>query len=95
MIEDRRVGVVKEYAEKYMTMTDADAKAMAERMFDYDLRVTKLKKRYFKTFNRVLPALTVTKFFQLERRLDLVIDVKLEASLPPLVSTQPLSESAE
>ena len=87
-VDDRRVAVIKEYAEKYSTLTDADAKSMAERMFDCDSRLAALKKRYFKKFNTVLPAFTVTKFFQLEHRIDLLVDMKVESSLPPLTRPQ-------
>ncbi len=87
-VDDRRVAVIKEYAEKYSTLTDADAKSMAERMFDCDFRLAVLKKKYFKKFNTVLPAFTVTKFFQLEHRVDLVMDVRVESSLPPLTRPQ-------
>ena len=79
-------------SEKYSTLTDADAKAMAERMFDCDTRLAELKKKYFKTFNAVLPALTVTKFFQLEHRIDLLMDMKVESSLPPLTRPQQVEE---
>jgi len=47
-----------------------------------------LKKKYYKKFNRVLPALTVTKFFQLERRIDLMMDMQVEAALPALTEAQ-------
>jgi hypothetical protein len=87
-IDDRRVAVIKEYAAKYSSLTDADAKAMAEKMFDCDSRLAELKKKYFKKFNAVLPAFTVTKFFQLEHRIDLLMDMKVEASLPPLAQPQ-------
>ena len=87
-VEDRRVAVIKEYAEKYSTLTDADAKSMAERMFDCDSRLAALKKKYFKKFNTVLPAFSVTKFFQLEHRIDLLVDMKVESSLPPLGALQ-------
>jgi hypothetical protein len=87
-VDDRRVAVIKEYAEKYSTLTDADAKSMAERMFDCDSRLAALKKTYFKKFNKVLPALTVTKFFQLEHRIDLLVDMRVESSLPPLTRPQ-------
>ena len=87
-VDDGRVVVIKEYTQKYPTLTDADAKAMAERMFEYDSRVAALKKRYFKKFNKVLPALTVTKFFQVDRRIDLLVDMKVESSLPPLAQPQ-------
>jgi hypothetical protein len=86
-LDDDRVVVIKEYTEKYPNLTDADAKGMAERMFEYDSRLAGLKKIYYKKFNKVLSALTVTKFFQLERRIDLLMDMKVESALPPL--TQP------
>jgi hypothetical protein len=87
-LDDRRVAVIKEYSQKYSTLTDADAKAMAERMFEYEARIAALKKKYFQKFNKVLPALTVAKFFQLDRRVDLLIDMNLESSLPPLTQAQ-------
>lgn len=87
-LEDRRVAVIKEYIQKYSNLTDVEAKAMAERMFEYDSLVTELKKKYFKKFNEALPALTVTKFFQLDRRIDLLMDMKVESALPPLTRPQ-------
>ena len=87
-LDDRRVAVIKEYTKKYPTLTDAEAKAMAEQMLDCESRQAELKKKYYKKFNRVLPALTVTKFFQLERRVDLMMDMQVEASLPPLTQAR-------
>ncbi len=87
-LDDRRVAVIKEYTQKYPNLTDAEAKAMATQMLDCDSQLAELKKKYFKKFNKVLPALTVTKFFQLERRVDLMMDMQVEASLPPLTQAQ-------
>jgi hypothetical protein len=87
-VDDGRVAVIKEYTHKYPTLTDAEAKTMAERMLECDYRLAALKKQYYKKFNKVLPALTVTKFFQLERRVDLMMDMQVEASLPPLTQAQ-------
>jgi hypothetical protein len=92
-IDDGREVVIKQYTEKYPNLTDAEAKSMADRMLDYDAQTSALKKKYYKKFNKVLPALTVTKFFQLERRIDLVMDVKVESTLPPLTQTQFAEES--
>lgn len=89
ILDDSRVVVIKEYTHKYPDLSDADAKAMAERMFECDARLAELKKTYYKKFNKVLPALTVTKFFQLERRIDLMMDMKVESALPPLTQPQP------
>jgi len=87
-LDDFRVVVIKEYTQKYPTLTDVEAKSMTERMFECDARQIALKKVYFKKLNKVLPALTVTKFFQVERRIDLLMDMNVEASLPPLTEAQ-------
>jgi len=87
-LDDHRAAVIKEYTQKYPNLTDAEAKAMADQMLDCESRLAELKKKYYKKFNKVLPALTVTKFFQLERRVDLMMDMQVEASLPPLTQAQ-------
>jgi hypothetical protein len=87
-LEDGRVAVIKEYTEKDANLSDAEAKSMAERMFEYDSRLAALKKKYFKKFNRVLPTLAVAKFFQVDRRIDLLADMNMESSLPPLARVQ-------
>jgi len=85
---DARVSVIKEYTQKYPNVSDAEAKDMAERMFEYEARLTALKKTYYKKFNKVLPALTVTKFFQLDHRVDLLVEMQVESSLPPLTNAK-------
>ena len=87
-LDDGRVAVIKEYTQKYPNLTDADAKAMADKMLECDSRLAALKKKYYKKFNKVLPALTVTKFFQLERRVDLLMDMQVESSLPSLTQAK-------
>ena len=87
-LDDRRVAVIKEYTRKYPNLTDAEAKSMAEQMLDCDSRLAALKVKYFKKFNKALPALTVTKFFQLDRRIDLMMDMQVESSLPPLTQAE-------
>jgi hypothetical protein len=87
-LDDRRAVVIKQYTQKYPNLTDAEAKTMAQEMLDCASRLAELKKQYYKKFNKVLPALTVTKFFQLEWRVDLMMDMQVEASLPPLTQAQ-------
>ncbi len=94
LLDDRRAAVIREYAQKYSALSDVDAKAMAEQMFDCESRLAELKKTYFKKFNRVLPALTVTKFFQLDYRIDLLVEMKVESSLPPLFRPQPIEQDS-
>jgi hypothetical protein len=81
--------LIKSYAEQYETLTDAEAKSMAEKSFALESSRTELKKKYFKEFTKVLPALTVAKFFQLEHRLDLLVNLQLASELPLLLLVRP------
>lgn len=93
-LNDQRLEVIKEYDDKFVTMNDAEAKSMAKRMLDCDSRIAALKRKYFKQFNKVLPALTVVKFFQLEHRLDLMVDMQEVEALPSLL-VRPNSDDEE
>ena len=84
-LNDERIQLTKSYSDKFMTLTDADAKKMAETAFDIESKRTELKKKYFKEFNQKLPATTVAKFFQLEHRMDLLVDLEIAAHLPSLL----------
>lgn len=84
-LNDQRVQLIKAYADKFNTMTDADAKTLAEKQFAFESQRIDLRKKYFNEFNKQLPATTVAKFFQLEHRLDLLVDLKIASELPALL----------
>ena len=93
-VNDQRVALIKSYANKFTTMTEADAKAMIEQSLDFESRRTDVKKKYAKEFQKAgLSPLTVAKFLQLERRLDLLVDLKIASELPSLL-IKPTGQSA-
>jgi len=81
-IGDRRVQLIKDYAEFYENMTDEKAKELIKRAFKIEEDRTKLKKRFFDRFERELPATTVARFFQIDNQLNLLIDLQIAAELP-------------
>jgi hypothetical protein len=85
-VNDQRVALIKSYADKFTTMNDADAKKFIDDGLDFESRRTEVKKKYAKEFLKAgLSPMTVAKFFQLEHRLDLVIDVQIASQLPSLL----------
>jgi len=93
-VNDQRVALIKSYADKFGSMTDADAKSMIDQSLDFESRRTDVKKKYAKEFQKAgLSSLTVAKFLQLEHRLDLVIDVQIASELPSLL-IKPASQSS-
>jgi hypothetical protein len=79
---DTRVALIKEYAEHYDILGNEKAKELAKKFFDLEERRTSLKRKYFRKMEKRLLARMVTKFFQIENRINLLIDVQLAAQLP-------------
>ena len=81
-IGDARIALIKDYAQHYETMTDEKAKELVQRALKLEERRTKLKKKYFRKFDKVLSSKTVAKFFQLENQINLLIDLQIASELP-------------
>ncbi|NIO06376.1 MAG: hypothetical protein GTN74_17750 [Proteobacteria bacterium] len=81
-IGDGRLQLIKDYAQNYETMTDEKAKELVDRALRLEAKRTKLKKKYFKKFDKVLPSKTAAKFFQLENQINLLIDLQIASELP-------------
>jgi hypothetical protein len=88
-LEDQRIALTKEYATSYASLTDEQAKSLTQKALDYQADRVDLEKKYFKEFNKVLSGVTVAKFFQLEHRLNLIVDLELAAHLPTVFQAQP------
>jgi hypothetical protein len=93
-VNDQRVALIKSYADKFTTMTDADAKAMIDQSLNFESSRTDAKKKCAKELQKAgLSSLTVAKFIQLEHRLDLIIDVEIASALPSLL-IKPAAQSS-
>jgi hypothetical protein len=86
-INDTRTAIIKEYSEEYGTLTDGQADDLIRRWLDTDIEQTKLRQRYVPIFRKVLPGKKAATFFQLDRRISMMIDVQLTSQLP-LVQSQ-------
>ena len=83
---DQRLALIKSYSDKFVSMTDADAKAIIDQSLDFESRRTDVKKKYAEEFQKAgLSSLTLAKFLQLEHRLDLLVDLKVASELPSLL----------
>jgi hypothetical protein len=86
-INNTKYEVIKEYANNYSTLTDAQAASLAKRLLGVDLAVAQLREKYLPLFGAVLPAKKTATFFQIDRRIGMMIDIQL-ASQIPLVQAQ-------
>jgi len=86
-INDQKYALVKEYADNWGTMTDEQALSYIQRWLAVDQQVSALRSKYVPIVNKVLPGKKTATFFQLERRVQMMIDIQLASQLP-LVQAQ-------
>ena len=79
---DTRVALIKEYAQSYDTMTDAQANDLMSRSAAIDQQFSALLTKYVPIFERVISAKKTAKWYQIDRRLDLLINLELAANIP-------------
>ena len=81
-INDEKYGLIKEFANSWGSITDEHAKDMTKRAIAVEDQVAQLRLKYVPIFNQVVPGRLVATFFQIDRRLQLMIDLQLMSQLP-------------
>jgi hypothetical protein len=86
-INNEKYMLLQEYADSWGTISDGQAVDLMKRALSVDEQVAQLRTRYFPIFLAVLPGKKGATFFQLERRIQSMIDLQLMSTLP-LVQSQ-------
>jgi hypothetical protein len=79
---DKRIQLIKDYAERYTTMDDATAKSMLTRLNTLEKESLSIRNSYEKRLMKVLPATVVTRWAQIESRLSKLIDLQIAEEIP-------------
>jgi hypothetical protein len=82
LIGNNVVAVLKEYSEKYSTLTDEQAEDLMERNFENQEELIDLRAEYFKKMSRAIGAKDAGRFFQLDGVITKMLDLKVSAELP-------------
>jgi len=85
-VQNKRVAIIKDYANNYASMTDAKADELWQGAFSYQQELLKLEKTYYKKFKKILPAAKAARYFQAEHKIEALINAKLALEIP-LVET--------
>jgi Spy/CpxP family protein refolding chaperone len=81
-IGDQRYALIKEYAQNFGSLTDAQAKSLIDRSLALDEAVAQLRIKYVPIVNAVLPGTKTATFFQIDRRISNLIDLQLATQIP-------------
>ena len=82
VIADKRLAVITDYARSIDKMDDATANNLSQRLFGIEDDTQALRREYFPRFTKALGAKRAAKFYQVDNRLNLMIDLQLASEIP-------------
>jgi len=86
-IHDQKYAIIKEFATSWGSISDGQAEDLTKRALAVDNQVAELRVQYLPNFLKVLPGKQVATFYQIDRRLQMMVDLQLMSQLP-LVQSQ-------
>ena len=81
-VHNEKYALLKQYAEMWSTMTDQDALIYVRRSMEVDAAAQALRLKYVPVVTQVLPGKKAATFFQLERKLVMMVDLQLFSQVP-------------
>ncbi len=81
-VNNSKYTLLKQYAETWATMTDQDALIYVRHWMEVDAEAQALRLKYVPAVTQVLPGKKAATFFQLDRRLSMIVDLQLFSQIP-------------
>ena len=81
-VNDQKYALLKQYAEMWATMSDQDALIYVRHWLEADGQAQALRLKYVPVVSQVLPGKKAATFFQLDRRLNMIVDLQLFSQIP-------------
>jgi hypothetical protein len=79
---DRKFELIKQYADKYESMSDEMADRLMLQVFELEQARLELKKRYYERIKTALSAKAAARFLQVNNQILMLIDLQIASSLP-------------
>lgn len=81
---NKKYALIKQYVQTGGVLTDAEAESAVKQWVSVDESVAALRTKYIPIFRKTLSAKNEALFYQLDRRVQLMIDLQLMALIPML-----------
>lgn len=81
-VGDRRVMLIKDYAENFTSMTDDKANALAEGAMGIEAQRMELKHAAFEKISKEISPVVGARFLQVENQINLLLDIQLAQQMP-------------
>jgi len=81
-VTDQKVALIKSYAASYNTLTDQQALDLLKQSQDISKSELDVKSSYVDKFKKVLPPKKVARYYQIESKLDAIVNYGLAKNIP-------------
>jgi hypothetical protein len=81
-INDLKMSIINDYAANFEKLTDEQALALIKRWGDSDQSALQLRMKYLPQFQKVVSGKKVARFFQIDRRIGVLLDIQLGSEIP-------------
>ena len=81
-LNDTRYALIKEYADNFANMTDAQADSFIKRWVATDESVSQLRLKWIPEFEKIVSPKKTAAFFQIDRRTWMMVDLQMASQIP-------------
>ena len=92
-INDRKFALMQEYADNWGKLTNDQSLLFTRNWLDMDIAISQLRQKYVPIVAKVLDGKKTATFFQLDRRIAMMIDLQVSSQMP-LVQEQSSRQSS-
>lgn len=81
-INDKKFGLIQEYADNWGKLTDDQSLMFSRQWLDMDTAIAQLRQKYVPIVSKVLDGRKTATFFQLDRRIAMMIELQVSSQMP-------------
>ena len=81
-INDKKFGLIQDYADNWGKLTNDQSLMFSRQWLDMDIAIAQLRQKYVPIVSKVLDGKKTATFFQLDRRIAMMIELQLSSQMP-------------
>jgi hypothetical protein len=82
LVDDRLLALILSFAESYDNLPDETAVAMVDNYFEIEMDRLKVRTKFLRRFDDVLPPKKLARFVQTENKIDVITELDLARQIP-------------
>jgi hypothetical protein len=93
-INDRKFSLMQEYADNWGKLTNEQSLLFTRNWLDIDIAIAQLRQKYVPMVAKVLEGRKTATFFQLDRRIAMMMDLQVSSQMPLMQEQESSSQSS-